>query len=457
MRAHRSHAWAAIGLGSDDMPGALVLMMYDNHDETNVTFSPRIAHGHREPEYFPAMDYEIYSGTGIYNEHMVVAGRCLSNCLSWPLGEDGRQRGAIDVSSQSQGAMYALGPLAGFNSDHPRSSVQYHVQYGSFSMNMSDARGATAPLSVDLARQRANDGTELTARFIRKADVLATVHAVCMVMAFVLVMPLGAVMLRLGHAVRWHALTQSSAMVVVIVGFGVGVATSLRYQRSRGFDSYHQILGIIITIFVLGQFCLGFYNHRLPPPRRRTLISKAHPWVGRFIIFFGIMNGFLGFTFGMNRRYAIILAALIIAMCVAIFLTIVGKRFLTRRRERRGASRNSAPRSMRASPSGRPFERLPTYPPHGPPPSWPAPVPAPGFAAPPPGQHAYYYPPPQPPSPLGDQQSPQHQFRYQFQPQQGVVLHQQPVVPGTAGAPPAPDQAYQPPPMASTQAPRELI
>lgn len=228
MRAHRSHAWAAIGLGSDDMPGSLVLMMYDSSDESNVTFSPRVAHGHREPEYFADMEYHLYGGTGIYDQHMVVTGICTRNCLSWRAGDTSA---AIDITNESEGAIYALGPLAGFNSDNPRSSVQFHVQYGSFNMNMSEARGATVPLAVDLVHTKTNDGTVLNRKWIRKADVLAVVHAVCMVMAFVLIMPLGAVMLRLGQSVRWHALTQTSALVIVIVGFGVGVATSLRYQR----------------------------------------------------------------------------------------------------------------------------------------------------------------------------------------------------------------------------------
>lgn len=151
----------------------------------------------------------------------------------------------------------------------------------------------------------------------------------------------------------------------------------------------------------------------------------------------------------MNRRYAIILAALVLAMCGAIFATIIGKRCLMRHR--------MATRPVMRPSNGPPFERLPTYPSQGPAPSWPGH--AYGPPPPPPGQNPYYYPPA--PGPPQEQQV-QYQYPYPYPLQHGIVLQQQPVgapapapgaptAPGDAAHTPAPAQAYQPP------APRELI
>jgi hypothetical protein len=52
-----------------------------------------------------------------------------------------------------------------------------------------------------------------------------------MILGICALMPLGALMLRLGGWVRAHALNQTIAMVVVLAGFGLGVATSFTYQR----------------------------------------------------------------------------------------------------------------------------------------------------------------------------------------------------------------------------------
>ena len=135
------------GLGSDDMPGALHLLVYDNADQSNVTFSPRISYGYYEPAYYPEFDYVLLDGTGIHDEHMVVKGLCLKDCFTWPAkGTDG---GRIDVNSTEEMGIYALGPLEGFASDKVDESLKFHAQYGTFIMDMARAHGATEPPPMD--------------------------------------------------------------------------------------------------------------------------------------------------------------------------------------------------------------------------------------------------------------------------------------------------------------------
>ena len=83
LRVRRAVAWGAVGLGSDDMPGALYLMIYENHDGDDVNFSPRLSEGHYEPQYHGDIHVERMPGTTINKKDMLFVGRC-TNCLNWP-------------------------------------------------------------------------------------------------------------------------------------------------------------------------------------------------------------------------------------------------------------------------------------------------------------------------------------------------------------------------------------
>jgi len=311
------------------MPGALFFMVYDNRNGESVTFSPRLAYGHYEPRYFPELEYEELNGTGIFDKHMVFQGRCTKHCRRWPKHDT--EGGSIDINSTSEQAVWALGMREGFASDDPAEGIKYHEQFGSFSIDMLRTHGATEP--PFLGADTPSEGTTLLTEYGSLADIQSTLHAVFMILAIVGLMPLGVVILRLGGAARWHGLNQTAAMVFVLAGFGLGIVTSFRYQRSRHFDSYHQILGMMLTAFFLVQFAVGFLNHR--QYRKTQVPSKYnvyHVWFGRLLILLAIMNGFFGFTFALNRRYGMVLAGLIIAVCVASLFVIIGRQWLNKRR-----------------------------------------------------------------------------------------------------------------------------
>lgn len=51
---------------------------------------------------------------------------------------------------------------------------------------------------------------------------------------------------------------------------------------------------MIIVAVVLGQFCLGFLNHmHYKKTQQPAKYTPIHRWVGRAILFFGIVNAFL--------------------------------------------------------------------------------------------------------------------------------------------------------------------
>ncbi|CAG7560104.1 unnamed protein product [Fusarium equiseti] len=329
LRVKKSRSWGAVGLGSEDMPGALFLMVYKHPQHGNVTFSPRLAYGHYEPYFWDEMDVEILNTTGVYDDHMMVTARCKHGCRSWP--SHGGNRGYLDVSSGDSKTIYAFGPKEDFYSDSKDAPLKYHAGYGSFSIDIKRTHGKSD--MPHLSDSTKNVGSKLIYAQKAKPNWASPLHGVFMVLSIVFLMPVGVVLLRSGGWVKWHALNQVIATLGVFAGFGIGVANSFYYQRSRSFDDPHQIVGFVVTGLLLGQFGLGVMHHtQYKKTQTPTRYGKIHLWVGRIILFLGTLNAFMGFTFALNRRFGMLLALLIIFICITSLILIYGRRYLDKRR-----------------------------------------------------------------------------------------------------------------------------
>ncbi|KAK1530931.1 uncharacterized protein CCOS01_06034 [Colletotrichum costaricense] len=318
MRAPIDRTWAAIGIGQDRMAGSLIFMIYRDETGNNVTFSPRIAYGNYEPTYYNNMQWDVLAGTGVFNNSMYFSARCTAHCRSW-VG------GWIDVSNENQKAIYAVGPKGSFFSNKQDTSVKFHEEFGRFTLNMKRTVGpGDAPVLKDSS---VNEGTTQVSANDGRRDYKSIFHAVLMVGSLVFLIPFGAILLRFGNMVRWPALNQGVALVIVLIGFVLGVLTSFWYSRSRGFKSAHQIIGFIVVGFLLGQFAIGFLHHqKYKKTQRDTPYKVVHQWLGRITIALGTFNAFLGFSFALNRRFNYFLAAFIILMLlVSLFFTFGGK------------------------------------------------------------------------------------------------------------------------------------
>ncbi|PHH83147.1 hypothetical protein CDD82_3440 [Ophiocordyceps australis] len=192
LRSHRFNSWAAVGLGSHDMKGALYLFIYPSLRGNNITFSPRLAYDNYEPFYFDKVGWEVLPGSGIDGEYIVFNARCFEHCRSWPAGSS--DSGYIDVSSPSQRAIYALGPKEIFHSDNPAANLKYHREYGVFTIDMKRTQGVPdAPVLNSSSR---SDGTFLDSSTHAGKDVLNMVHSVFMLF-FMVVMFIGYTLARL--------------------------------------------------------------------------------------------------------------------------------------------------------------------------------------------------------------------------------------------------------------------
>ncbi|KUI69659.1 hypothetical protein VM1G_05310 [Cytospora mali] len=133
-----------------------------------------------------------------------------------------------------------------------------------------------------------------------------TAHGILTCVAFVILFPLGGILLRAIPG-RWsfhaHWVVQMLAWVLYIAAFALGVelAREIRFPGDNGdfisnpHTNYHPIIGIVVFILLLIQPLLGIIHHqKFKKLQRRTLSSHLHLWDGRVAIVLGIVNGGLG-------------------------------------------------------------------------------------------------------------------------------------------------------------------
>ncbi|KAK6951442.1 hypothetical protein Daesc_007977 [Daldinia eschscholtzii] len=168
-------SWAAVGLGSDRMAGALVLLAYSSESGQNVTLSPRIASGHSEPVFTPEIKVDALDGTGLNNGTFIFNGRC-TNCRSWLDGA-----GKIDVASKSQNMIYATGDTSTLKSDSFDAPLRMHYNYGTFTLDMVHATGPAGVPTIDRSENSTLVATTQGLSKEGKKDVAALMHAIIMV------------------------------------------------------------------------------------------------------------------------------------------------------------------------------------------------------------------------------------------------------------------------------------
>ena len=244
LRVPTSVSWGAIGLGSNDMPGALFLILYQNEKGDNVTLSPRMSYGHHEPFFYEALDMEVLPGTGIFEDHMVFVGRCIEHCRSWDSG-GGTKGGYMDVSHNDVSAIYAFGPKEGYGSDKKTAPLKFHEEFGTFSLNVQRTNGINDPPVLNSSSTTVGASLVDGSRKKGQSEWKSTVHGVLMIVGIVALMPLGVVILRVGERVRWHGLNQLVAVLFVSGGFVAGIMASFYYQRVSFY--LQRINGIFLT------------------------------------------------------------------------------------------------------------------------------------------------------------------------------------------------------------------
>ena len=239
-------SWVGVGLG-DNMDGAFMLIAYKAADGTGMTTSPRVAvDGHSEPVWQQDLGFEkIFddayapnANTANPNGIMISHGVC-RNC-------SGLGKAKLDYGSKAQPFIFAVGPKRQLESDELDAPLRRHEFYGHFTVDMTVATtnassmyGRVPAPNIEGTNAAVPDsqfetqGAEGPFDAHEDHDRAPAAHAVLMCLAFVLVFPLGALMLRFLKSVLWHAVAQAVGVLSVLVGFGIGIRLSREYNRVR--------------------------------------------------------------------------------------------------------------------------------------------------------------------------------------------------------------------------------
>lgn len=234
MEAPDGQAWAAVGLGTQ-MKDALVFAAYASDNGTGVTISPRIATPHAEPSYAKDIKLEQLWPSGLNNsntfgiDNRLRADAVCRNCTSWLSGQR-----RLDLKSESAPFIFAIGPGKTMRSSSLTASMRRHDYYGKFTMNMTAAtstdKGSVPPPYGSKGAYKLQHASEIK-KMTSDNNTAPAAHALIMIAAFVFLFPLGSLLVRVLHKALWHGAVQVLALLMILIGFGLGIYLSTQYNK----------------------------------------------------------------------------------------------------------------------------------------------------------------------------------------------------------------------------------
>lgn len=241
MSAPAQYSWISVGAGTKMATSKVMFMAYEgsadnsmsdrfsedheaNEIRTGLTISARGPCDQCEPSFMkdfglnsaipPSNDKNPYGiNNGIYSVTGFVA--------------NGTVRAGIDPKSKGQPFIFAVGP----ENHAPRSNsftapLRQHVLHGNFLLDMTSAYGIKLP-----ALGTAEAGVKLQGSTTLDHERSSPAHALILIFAFLVIFPLGVLMLRLLNKVNLHMYVQTVGMLFVVIGTIMGFIMSKTYNR----------------------------------------------------------------------------------------------------------------------------------------------------------------------------------------------------------------------------------
>lgn len=154
---------------------------------------------------------------------------------------NGTRRIGIDATKRDQPFIWAVGePGHRPNSNSANAALKMHSRHGRFALDMTRAHGTALPAFATTENAVASQGGAARSDEERGS----TGHALLMCVGFVLILPLGIVLLKL-TSVKAHLYMQAVGLVIITIGWIIGFVISGRYQRVSFFfppSSHHSII-----------------------------------------------------------------------------------------------------------------------------------------------------------------------------------------------------------------------
>ncbi|KAF2004014.1 iron reductase domain protein [Amniculicola lignicola CBS 123094] len=304
-----AYSWVAVGFG-ENMKEALMLVMYLSSNGKNVTISPRLSSGHVEPSYAKDIQLETLPGTSISDEMFVLKAICRS-CLVWP-------GSYIDVNSTAYPMIYAFGPGHSLQSNSPSAPLRRHVRYGKFSMDMKAAVGGPGGEGNVPAASKVGAGVVMQGGIKKDKDRMNRAHSVIGCLAVFVLWPINVVLAGFFRKIGIHVGFSGVLMAFLVVAYGLGIATSGQFNRSKAFTSPHQILAFLSLLPIT---LLSLLPIR-PLARLHPKIPTLHMPLSTLTFITLILAGGMGLHLSSSPR-PIITAYVCLALAVFVLLTLL--------------------------------------------------------------------------------------------------------------------------------------
>ncbi|KAM3417368.1 hypothetical protein BST61_g5618 [Cercospora zeina] len=132
---------------------------------------------------------------------------------------------------------------------------------------------------------------------LTKIKHVMTAHGVVASLAWAVVMPLGAIVIRrVPSSKAWliHAGIMIWGLIMFTSAFGMGIWDVAQWKADIN-HFMHTIIGTSVFAFAWLQPFLGLAHHFIwAKTQKRTLISGLHVYFGRLLISVGMVNGAIG-------------------------------------------------------------------------------------------------------------------------------------------------------------------
>ncbi|KAF8947823.1 hypothetical protein BGZ47_007747 [Haplosporangium gracile] len=239
----------------------------------------------------------------------------------------------IAATAASVNIVYAVGlkpVVTSAGEDPQKATIQEHTFTGSGSLMIVKEEGSSAgdgtvtktsavpgathtpgPATGTGGNGGGGSMSPSTEEFLRtqeQIDTFIKVHAVMMALAFLIIFPLGASLVRffchLQHVFKWHRPLQSTGFLTVLAAFGC-ILAALAKSSSLNNDapivySTHAIVGFVLVGALVLQVLVGFFIFtKYDPTRtRQAAIIRIPTWVhrcwGYTVLITGIVQVYLG-------------------------------------------------------------------------------------------------------------------------------------------------------------------
>ncbi|RDW90123.1 cytochrome b561 domain-containing protein [Aspergillus mulundensis] len=156
----------------------------------------------------------------------------------------------------------------------------------------------------------------------------AKAHGVAMGIAFGVIFPLGAILLRVirsKYGLYAHIGCQLLAYVLMIAGLATGIRVGKILDRLH--NNGHTILGTVIVVFLLIQPFIGlWHHHQFKKTQSAGIWTHAHIWIGRIFLLLGLINGGTGLKLADNTTGGIISYAVVAGVFGVAYVAIAALR-----------------------------------------------------------------------------------------------------------------------------------